>query len=74
MISEALKLADKFNFPPVKIEINENVQVTPTNVMCPRDVHIQIRNAADEGINYLLAAGVIAESNKPTTHCAHGMF
>ena len=58
----------------MKIEINENIEVTPTNVKCPRDVHIQIRKAAKEEIKDLLAAGVFAESKKPTVHCAHAMI
>ena len=73
IFTENLKLGDKCNIPPVKKEINENIEVTPTNVKCPRDVHVQIGRQLMKK-NDLFAAGVIAESKKPTIHCAQCMF
>ena len=71
---EELKPEDKVNVPPVQIEVDEEADVAPINVKCPRDVHIQIRKVADEEIKDHFAAGVIAESKNPTVHCAYGMF
>ena len=61
VFAETLKPGDKCNVPPVKIELRDNVNMTPTKVKCLRDIHIQIRAAADEEIKTLLAARVIAE-------------
>ena len=62
VFTESLKPGDKCNIPPVEIKIDEDVEVTSTNVKCPRDVYIQIQKRADKEIKELLAAGVIAES------------
>ena len=69
-----MRPGDKVNVPPVQIEVDEEADVTPTNVKCPHDIHIQMQKAADEEIQDLLAAGVIAPSTKPTKHSTHGMF
>ena len=74
VFQEELLPGDKINGPPVKIEIDEDLDVIPTNVKAPCDVHIQLRGASDQEIKDLLATGVIAESKGPTRHCAHGMF
>ena len=74
MFREELLPGDKINGPPVQIEVDEEADVTPTNLKAPRDVHIQIRRAADQEIKDLLVAGVIAESKRPKVHCAYGML
>ena len=36
IFTEDLKPGDKCNIPPVRIEVDIDMEVTPTNVKCPR--------------------------------------
>ena len=60
--------------PDIKIDVEENTNIKPSNAKTPAFVPLHLRTAANEELKNLIKSWVLEECHSQTEWCSRGIF
>ena len=74
VFKKKLSPLDRIKAKPLRVEINEEANIKPTNCMSPADIPIHLRKAADKELKEALEAGFLDPCIHATKWCSRSFF
>ena len=70
VFKDKLDKTDRFNIPPVKLEIDESRNIQPVHINKPYDVSYHMRKPDREEFRDIINAGILVPNNEPSDWCS----
>ena len=59
---------------PIRIELDEEKNIQPTNITIPAEIPVHLRSAAEREISRLIKAGTLEPCEHPSDWSSRGLF